>query len=268
MRYLMLALLMLVNISPSFATEATTEVLLENMTSPEVRDAIAAGKTTVIVPTGGTEQSGPHIVLGKHNYTLRYTAPAIAQKLGNALVAPVMTYVPEGDISPPQGNMRFAGTLSLRPDTFAAVLEDTARSLKQHGFRTICFVGENGANQLVQKVVAEKLSALWKEAGVKVLHVNDYYDEHNGQTAYLTVAGVKDSTPQAHGGLADTSEQMKANPVGVRDALRGIYTADDFTTLGVEGSSDKATAALGEKLLQLKIDAAVKHIERERVKQP
>ena len=74
------------------------------------RDTIAAGKTTVIVPTGGTEQNGPHIVLGKHNYLVKYKAGEIAKQLGNALVAPVMAYVPEGEITPPTGHMRFAGT--------------------------------------------------------------------------------------------------------------------------------------------------------------
>src|SRR5262245_46961967 len=88
-------------------------VFLEQLTWDEVRDSIAAGKTTVIVPTGGTEQNGPHMALGKHNVRVAANADAIARRLGNALVAPVMAYVPEGGIDPPTGHMRFAGTISL-----------------------------------------------------------------------------------------------------------------------------------------------------------
>ena len=65
-------------------------VFLEDLTWVEVRNAIAAGKTTAIIPTGGTEQNGPHMVIGKHNYLVRYKAGEIAKRLGNAIVAPVM----------------------------------------------------------------------------------------------------------------------------------------------------------------------------------
>jgi creatinine amidohydrolase/Fe(II)-dependent formamide hydrolase-like protein len=252
-------------LSLSLSTPALAEVRLEDMTSPEIRDAIAAGKTIVIIPTGGTEQNGPHITLGKHNFTLEYTASAVATKLGNALVAPIIAYVPEGDITPPTGHMRFAGTLSLTPETFAAVLEDTARSLKQHGFKTICFVGEHGASQSVQKQVAEKLSAEWMDAHVKVLHINAYYDEHNGQSTYLSSVVKDDKDPQAHGGLADTSEMLFVHPKAVRETLRGAYTAADFEKLGVQGPSDKATAEIGKKLIELKVDAAVKQIKAESI---
>src|SRR5205085_7386849 len=91
-------------------------VFLEELTWVEVRDAIAAGKTTVIIPTGGTEQNGPHMVLGKHNYLVKYKAGEVAKRLGNALVAPVVAYVPEGDVNPPTGHMRFAGTITTPPD--------------------------------------------------------------------------------------------------------------------------------------------------------
>src|SRR6185295_20050544 len=80
-------------------------VFLEELTWTELRDAITAGKTTVIVPIGGTEQSGPHMVLGKHNVRARVLAGRIAEQLGNAVVAPVIAYVPEGSITPPAAHM-------------------------------------------------------------------------------------------------------------------------------------------------------------------
>jgi len=108
---------------------ATDTVWLEDMTWMEVRDALAAGKRSVLVPTGGHEPNGPWVVLGKHNVILQANCTAIARKLGNALCAPVIKHVPEGDIDPPSGHMRSPGTISLREDTFRALLTDTAESL-------------------------------------------------------------------------------------------------------------------------------------------
>jgi len=91
-----LFLVLLAFASPLFAQVPET-VFLEELTWPEVRDAIQAGKTTVLIATGGTEQNGPHMVLGKHNFIVKHTAEQIARRLGDALVAPVVAYVPEGN---------------------------------------------------------------------------------------------------------------------------------------------------------------------------
>lgn len=238
-------------------------IWMEDMTWPEIRDALAAGKTTVIIPTGGTEQNGPAIVLGKHNFILKYTALAIAQRVGNTLVAPIMEYVPEGDIHPPTGHMRFAGTFSLRPETFAMVLEDAARSLKEHGFKTICFVGEHGASQPVQKAVADKLNDEWKGTGVHVIHVGDYYDDHNGQVAWAKKMNIPEPDIEAHGGLADASEMLAVYPQGVRMNLRAAYTPEDLLKVGAGGSSLGASRELGAEFLELKIRAAVNQIKQE-----
>ena len=119
-------------------------VYLEELTWVETRDLIKLGKTIAIIPTGGTEQNGPHVVLGKHNYIVRHTAGEIAKILGNALVAPVMSYVPEGGIEPAEGHMRFPGTLSIPEPVFEHVLISAASSLKAHGFKVICFIGDSG----------------------------------------------------------------------------------------------------------------------------
>ena len=98
--------------------EALDTVFVEEMTWMEVRDAVKAGKTTVIVATGGVEQNGPYLATGKHDYILRATTEAIARKLGNALVAPIVPFVPEGDIDPPTEHMKYPGTISLTEDTY------------------------------------------------------------------------------------------------------------------------------------------------------
>src|SRR5262245_38996387 len=91
---------------------AVESVWIEDLTWMEVRDAMRAGKTTVIIPTGGVEQNGPYLVTGKHNVILRATSEAIAKRLGNALVAPIVAFVPEGDIDPPTSHMKYPGTIS------------------------------------------------------------------------------------------------------------------------------------------------------------
>src|ERR1044072_1912331 len=63
---------------------AVDSVFVEDLTWMEVRDALKAGKDTVIVATGGVEQNGPYLVTGKHNVVLRGTTEAIAKKLGRS----------------------------------------------------------------------------------------------------------------------------------------------------------------------------------------
>src|SRR5215813_3840974 len=143
-------------------------VFLERLTWDEVRDLMAAGKTTIIIPTGGTEQNGPHMAIGKHNVRVAANSENIARRLGNALVAPVIAYVPEGGIDPPTGHMRFPGTISIPDAVFRQVLEYAARSFKQHGFHDIVFIGDSGPNQPGQEAVAAKLNAEWKDTNTRV----------------------------------------------------------------------------------------------------
>src|SRR5262249_53895909 len=93
-------------------------MFLEELTWTELRDLVASGKTTILVPIGGTEQNGPHMALGKHNRRVQVLSEKIARALGNALVAPVIAYVPEGGVNPPTEHMRFAGTITVPQDTF------------------------------------------------------------------------------------------------------------------------------------------------------
>lgn len=154
---------------------APNTVWLEEMTWMDVRDAIRAGKTTAIITTGGMEPNGPWLVTGKHNYVLHTNCEAIARRLGNALCAPIVKFVPEGRIDPPSGHMTSPGTISLNESTFRALLADIVHSLKQHGFTNIILIGDSGGNQNGQRAVADSLTALWKGAPV-VAHVQEYYD--------------------------------------------------------------------------------------------
>lgn len=242
------------------ANRTLPSVHLEDLTWTEVAAALEAGAQTVIVPTGGTEQNGPHVVLGKHNYIVRATAGEIATRLGNTLVAPVMAYVPEGDTGDaPSGHMHWPGTLSLPDDAFEQVLEHTARSLKTHGFKRILFIGDSGDSQAAQSRVGAKLTSEWAAAGIVVEHVGAYY-EANGQMAALLKRGFTKDEIGRHAGLRDTSELLAVQPRGVR--LHPLLPSREGHP-GYDGAPGLATAEIGQAMLELKIRAALAQIRGE-----
>jgi creatinine amidohydrolase/Fe(II)-dependent formamide hydrolase-like protein len=160
-------------------------VLIEEMTWMEVRDALADGMTTAIVGTGGVEQNGPYVASGKHNFVLSATTEAIARELGDALVAPIVKFVPEGDIDPPSGHMRYHATISVRQETFEALLTDVVASLAVHGFTDIVLIGDSGGNTRGMRNVAERLNAEWSDGRAHVHHIPEYYTEDIYSCTYL-----------------------------------------------------------------------------------
>ena len=164
-------------------------VWIEEMTWMDVRDALAEGKTTAIIATGGVEPNGPWLATGKHNYVLRANCDAIARELGNAVCAPIVKLVPEGSIDPPSGHMTSPGTLSATQETYEALLTDIAHSLKVHGFRNIVFIGDSGGNQGGQRAVAERLNDMWD--GTVVAHVQRYYD-YGTVGEYMVFRGLEE----------------------------------------------------------------------------
>ncbi|MDD5462953.1 MAG: creatininase family protein, partial [Methylococcales bacterium] len=121
--------------------------------------------------------------------------------------------------------------------------------------------GDSGGNQAAQKQVAEQLTRLWQGEGVRVIHVNDYY-EHNLQSAYLLNNGYSELQIGGHAGIRDTSELMAVFPDGVRAGLKVDHIGSDFLLAGADGDAGKASLLLGNILLNLKIDAAVKQIRK------
>jgi creatinine amidohydrolase len=233
-------------------------VEIADMTWVEVRSAIAQGYTTVIVPSGGIEQNGPHMILGKHDYIVRAAATRIAAELGHALVAPVISFVPEGDYDPPTGHLRFPGTIGVPETAFAAILDGAARSLKAGGFKTICFIADHGGSLKPQAEVAVRLSQEWAAQGVQVLSISDYYADDQ-ETAYLKQQGETDAAIGRHAGIPDTSELMAVHPDGVDLAK---FAAAPFTleANGVSGDPMRASAERGRGLLAVKVSAAVRQI--------
>lgn len=236
----------------------STSVYLEDLTSPELRARIAAGATVALVPIGGTEQSGPHIALGKHNARAHVLAGRIAERLGNAVVAPVIAYVPEGAITPPVGHMRFPGTLSIPESAFEAILEGAARSLCQHGVRDVFFLGDHGGYQTGESKVAARMNREPGAAATCRVHaLLEYYQAtQTGYLADLKKRGYGDAEIGVHAGLADTALSLALDPADVRaDQLAAGAKAG--AAGGVHGDPTRATAELGQLGVARIVDGSV-----------
>ena len=238
--------------------DALNSVWIEELTWMEVRDALAAGKTTVNIPTGGIEQNGPYVATGKHNYVLQTACEWIARDLGNALCAPIIKLVPEGNIEEPSGAMRYPGTISLREETFEMVLDDVASSLRAHGFKDICFIRDNGGNQRGMAAVADALNARWSDA--RSHYISEYYD-NDGIVAYMErELGITEPTDDGyHDFYWITALMMVTDPSAVRYEQR--VKAGKATINGVSIAPKEETIEVGEKLTRFRVDQTVKAIK-------
>lgn len=119
---------------------ADSEIQLERLRSPEIRERIQAGWTSVIVACGAVEQHGPHLPLFTDAEIGTASAIETARRLGHTLVAPTMR------IGCSDHHMEFAGTLTVRRETFEAVVTDYVTSLARHGFQRIFLLPTHGGN--------------------------------------------------------------------------------------------------------------------------
>lgn len=238
---------------------APNTVWIEEMTWMDVRDALAAGQTTAIVTTGGMEPNGPWLVTGKHNYVLHTNCEAIARKLGNALCAPTIKFVPEGRISPPSGHMASPGTISVQESTFRALLTDIVHSLKVHGFTNIILIGDSGGNQNGQRAVADSLTALWKGAPV-VAHVQEYYD-YAKVAEHMKSRGLTSGTSDGlHDDPVITLNMMIDDPTSVRYDER--VKADRATIDGVSIANRDRALSLAREIVAFRATVTVEAITK------
>jgi creatinine amidohydrolase len=239
---------------------AVDSVFIEDLTWMEVRDAMKAGKDTVIVATGGVEQNGPYLVTGKHNVVLRGTTEAIARKLGSTLVAPIVPFVPEGDIDPPTLHMLYPGTISLTEATFQALLTDICASLKTHGFRQIILIGDSGGNQDGMKTVAAALSAKWKGSTTKIVFIPEYYTNTAPITKWLESQGIKQTPEGLHDDYAMEATMLAVDSNSVR--MKQRLAAGNFRINGVNLAPAEKTIALGKKIIDLRAQNTVSAIRK------
>ncbi len=241
---------------------AKAEVFLENLTWTELRDAVAGGSTTVIVPVGGTEQSGPHLALGKHNARVKVFSQLIAERLGKTFVAPIMAYVPEGQIDPPTEHMKFPGTISLTDATFIKVLEETGRSLRHAGFTHIVFIGDHGGYQSDLVSAASALNKEWGGKG-KAIGLRQYYAiAQNEYVEALRQGGMSDAEIGTHAALADTSLELATAPEMVRQGKLADKASANPANGVYGGSPLRSSAALGQKGVDRIVAGTVTEIQK------
>ncbi|GAB4143378.1 MAG: creatininase family protein [Planctomycetaceae bacterium] len=234
-------------------------VFIEDMTWMEVRDAMKAGKTTVIVATGGVEQNGPYLVTGKHNVVLRGTTEAIARKLGNALVAPIVPFVPEGNINPPSLHMKYPGTISVEEETYRKLVTDICRSLRVHGFEHIILIGDSGGNQAGLKAVAKTLNTKWGNDKTRVHYIPEYYD-FKAVAKFVADNGIMETPEGYHDDFAMTAMMMAVDPDSVSAKQR--MKAGNFSINGVNLAPMKKTIMWGRKIINFRANIAVKAIRK------
>ena len=251
MKVLLAAALLLVAL-PAFPAS----LFLEELTWTELRDQVRGGKTTILIPIGGTEQNGPHMVLGKHNARARVLAERIAAALGNAIVAPVIAYVPEGAVNPPTGHMRYAGTITIPDDAFEKTLESAARSFAAHGFRDVVFLSDHGGYLNNVKSAADRLNKSWAKGEARAHAPLEYYRAADTDFAkWLKSKGFRDDEIGTHAGLGDTALAMSIDPKLVRERLAGPGD-------GVSGDARRATAELGAEGARMIVDRTVEALRK------
>src|ERR1700676_3608016 len=162
-------LLGLVIISAAALHAQPRSVDFEMMTWPEVKQAIESGKTTALIYNGGTEQRGPQNVNGGHTLMGHATVIAIAEKLGNAIAAPVMPF------SVNNANAELPGTIGLTGALFAAVNEQVAEQMIKNGFKNIILMGDHGGGQKELGEVAKKLDRKYAPRGIRVVYCDEVY---------------------------------------------------------------------------------------------
>jgi creatinine amidohydrolase len=240
--------------------DAIDTVWIEEMTWLEVRDAIKAGKTTVIVPTGGVEQNGPYLATGKHNYVNRATCDAIARKLGNALCAPNVPFVPEGDHEPKTGHMIYPGTISLTEPTYQALLTDIALSLKAHGFEHIILIGDSGGNQNGMKTVAANLSQKWHGSKTTIHFIPEYYQYPEAYKWAAANFGWKEVPEGHHDDPTISTIMMVTDPNTVR--IKQRIAKNKASINGIPLAPVEQAVAWGKKLVDYRAQVTVDAIKK------
>jgi len=239
--------------------DALDSVFIEELTWMEVRDAMRAGKNTIIVATGGIEMNGPYLALGKHNYILRATTEAIARRLGNALVAPIIAFVPEGDIDPPSGHMRYPGTISLLQDTYKRLLSDIASCFRTHGFEHIILIGDSGGNQAGMREVAEELTQKWKGGKTSIHYIPEYYD-YPGLTRWLESQGIHEVDEGLHDDFGISAIVMTVSPDHLR--MKQRMAKGKFSINGVPLYPVDKVVAIGKSAVNYRADLTVAAIRK------
>lgn len=239
-------------------------LLLEEMTWPEVAEALEAGRTTVVVAVGATEQHGPHLPLLVDAVRGDRLAVEVARLLGGALVAPTIR------VGCSEHHMGFPGTLSLRRSTLEAVCMDYCVSLARHGFRRVCLVPSHGGNFAPLREMLDDLNRA-VAPGCEVRAYTDLRGFLDVWVAAVEEAAGRGARVGGHADIAESSEMLVLRPDLVRveraeagytgapdDALFERIFRDGFRTVtpnGILGDARGMGAEIGELCLRRSAEA-------------
>jgi len=229
-------------------------VEIEHMTHAEIHDAIhKQGKRTVLVYNGGTEQRGPHAVLGGHTFMARRTAEAIARRLGDALVAPVLPFSPAGS----HLNAKWPGSVDLPAELYVRVNEAVVASMATNGFRNIILMGDHGGGQQELATLARSLDRRYAPQGVHVYFCSSVYKEARDDfNAWLKGHNLPVGT---HASIPDTSELMY---LGGNEYVRKNRLVSGSPDNGITGDPRRSSPELGKRVFDMKVDYGVQEIRR------
>ena len=241
----------------------------EMMTWPEVKKAIhEQGKTTALIYKG-TEQRGPQNVNGGHTLMGHATVIAIAEKLGNAIAAPVMPF------SVNNASAELPGTIGLTGPVFAAVNEQVAEQMIKSGFKNIVLMGDHGGGQKELGEVAKKLDEKYSSQGIRVVFCDEVYEKANADFDKWLAANNYPSS--SHAGIPDTSEMLYLGgdkgwvrkdlvPAALGDPVRKRGEPRDpnekRVNNGITGDARRSTPELGKRMFDMKVDYAVNQIHQ------
>ena len=234
--------------------QTADRVEIEGMTHAEIYDAIHKyGKTTVLIYNGGTEQRGPHAVLGGHTFMARRTAAAIARRLGNALVAPVLPFSPAGS----HLNPKLPGSVDLAPELYSKVNEAVVASMVTNGFRNVVLMGDHGGGQQELASLARALNTRYAPQGVHVYFCSSVYKEAREDfNAWLKQHQLPVGT---HASIPDTSELMY---LGGEEYVRKDRLVAGNSNNGIVGDPRPSSPELGKRVFDMKVDYGVEEIRR------
>lgn len=260
-------------LAPSLLVAQGREPLVEfeNMTWVEVRNALAAGRTTALYYTGGTEQRGPQNTNGGHNYMARATARAIALALGNAIAMPVLPYTPNN------ASATLPGTIGITNEILSPLLERLAEQAIATGFRNVVLMGDHGGGQGNPNVYAEvatRLDAKYAPQGIRVIYADSVYAP--AQDDFEKQLRAEGYPPSGHGALFDTSYmiytcgemcvRMDVLKDAVGDPVRLPGQPRDTTAVrknnGISGDARRSSKELGERLFRIRVEYATRQINR------
>lgn len=250
-------------------------VQMEEMTWTQIQAAIARGKDVAVFACGAIEQHGPHLPIGTDALLGTAIAVRAARKAGNTLVAPTI----RPGLS--QHHMQFAGSLSLRPETFRALLEDYCMSLAAHRFRRIVMFPSHGGNVDMMRAhlpyIAQRL-----DEGCELSLSTAGAGRSEERQRWLKERGIKLAQAGVHAGYVETSMVLSelGDLVNMRDAAPGLVEESFFlpenlarsqmdsflhgihsqSANGVLGDPTGATAESGEALLEIASDALAKDL--------